>query len=65
MHYSVADRPPLLNFFGRPGPRADLSLGPGGPAPSPLLSEFCSFVNVFRIVLRALLLKYIFCNKHC
>ena len=61
MHYSVADRPPLLNFFGTPGPRADLS----GFKPPPLLSEFYSFVNVFRIVLRALLLKYIFCNKHC
>lgn len=64
MHYSVADRSSPLNFFGRPGPRADLSVGPRGPGP-PLLSEFYSFVNVFRIVLRALLLKYIFCNKHC
>ena len=65
MHYSVADRPQLLNFFGRPGPRADLRGAQGAPPPPPLLSEFYSFVNVFRIVLRALLLKYIFCNKHC
>ena len=34
MHYSVADRPPLLNFVGRPGPRADLRGAQGAPAPS-------------------------------
>ena len=64
MHYSVADRsPPPLIFLGD-GPKGGFKCGPREPRP-PLLSEFYSFVNVFRIVLRALLLKYIFCNKHC
>ena len=40
-------------------------MGPGGP----VLAPFCpvisfSFVNVCKMVLRALLLKYIFFNKH-
>ena len=38
---------------------ADLGVGPGGPCP-----QFCpEIVNVCRMVLRALLLKYIFFNK--
>ena len=42
--------------------RADLEVGPGGSAPPLPLSSgnFFSFVNVRRMVLRALLLKYIF-----
>ena len=46
-------------------PRADLGVGPGGSGPAFCLEIFFSFVNVRRMVLRALLLKYIFFNKHC
>ena len=39
--------------------RADLGVGPGG-AGHPFVQDFFSFVNVCRMVLRALLLQYIF-----
>ena len=56
---------PRSLIFWETGPKGGFKGGQGAPPPPPLLSEFCSFVKVFRIVLRALLLKYIFCNKHC
>ena len=45
-------------------PIADLGVGPGGSGP-PFVREFFFLVNVCQMVLRALLLKYIFFNKHC
>ena len=42
--------------------KADLEVDPGGSAPPPFLlsGNFFSFVKVRRMLLRALLLKYIF-----
>ena len=44
--------------------RADLGVGSGALVPS-FVREFFTFVNVCRMVLRALLLKNIFFNEHC
>ena len=45
--------------------KVDLGVGPGGPALPFVREFFFPFVNVYRILLRALLLKYTFFNKHC
>ena len=43
--------------------RADLGVGPEGVPSSPFCPRIFSFVNMCPMVLRALLLKYIFFNN--